>query len=466
MWKKRRVLLFSRYKRIRIDAVHYCELEELFQLQRKRKSRHGDMTDIPSLRLQLLSRTLWENNYEAKQVEILKLPYMTRETCKADLARAISVLPNLRYVDLPDGFYTGDPTCHTLRQEMQARCPDIRKTKYDVGAEQYFEQLVQRHWHNLEILELSRLHIEPSVFRRVIASLPVLQDLKLIDMVWLSDAVFQSTPILPDFPPVTKLSLENAPQVTAAGFVTYLSRTETREILSSVSLTKTGVTIPQLHTILSAAPNLLELSIEESISSSLPLEPLPPLASKSLQTLKFEIISGDAVFALHAPAQSYYSYLTMSLMGNNLPSLQSLYVRDPEFADNLVLQPPAPNFANGPPIPRGLRKPLQIYAKSLDEMDWIVTDYAPTDFGGPRGRSGSLSGGRPLSSYGMGLGSQWGGGDRRSVVVGNGFGGFLEIPQDEPERPRSAGGLHGLHLPRPSFSEKHEKRQSKLDLWR
>ncbi|KAF2841201.1 hypothetical protein M501DRAFT_1014014, partial [Patellaria atrata CBS 101060] len=175
------------YKSIRIDAVHYCEREEFLADQRRRKSRHGDPPDVPAIRLQLLSRTVRERQRIAEAVQILKLPYMTRETCKADLARTVSVLPNLQYVDLPDGFFTGDPTCHTLRQELQARCPDIRRMKYDSGSETSFEILQQYHWQMLEVLELSRLRVEPILFRRVLACLPTLHELILTDIPWLSD---------------------------------------------------------------------------------------------------------------------------------------------------------------------------------------------------------------------------------------------------------------------------------------
>ena len=72
---------------------------------------------------------------------MLKLPYMTRETVKGDLARTVAALSNLRYVDLPDGFFTGDPSCLPLRQELQARCPDIRKMSYHSGLEDALELL-------------------------------------------------------------------------------------------------------------------------------------------------------------------------------------------------------------------------------------------------------------------------------------------------------------------------------------
>ena len=100
---------------------------------------------------------------------------------------------------------------------------------------------------------------------------------------------------------------------------------------------------------------------------------------------------------------------------------------------------------------------------------------------------------RPLSAYSAarGLGPQWaqggfGGEARKSVIVGNGFGGFLAIPQEEAPRPMSADGprwgsvasqgSHGTQASSGSSSLKvpaifggggdHEKRGSRHDLWR
>ena len=107
---------------------------------------------------------------------------MTRETAKGELARTVSALPNLRHVDLPDGFFTDDSSCIPLRQELQSRCPDIRKMMYRSGSEDALELLVHRHWQNLEYLELSNLAIEPATLRIVLGSLPSVTELVLIGL--------------------------------------------------------------------------------------------------------------------------------------------------------------------------------------------------------------------------------------------------------------------------------------------
>ena len=118
----------------------------------------------------------------------------------------------------------------------------------------------------------------------------------------------------------------------------------------------------------------------------------------------------------------------------------------------------------------GFAQPLEVFSKGLDELDWVFTSVTPPE---APGRRGSLSGGRPLSSYSAskGLGPQWGGEARKSVVVGNGFGGFLAVPVEESERPRSAGswggkgsggGVRGSWM----SGGGRERRGSRVDLWR
>ena len=51
------------------------------------------------------------------------------------MARIASVAPNLRYADLPQGFFSGDASSLTLRQEVEHRCPEIRKMTYTAGGE-------------------------------------------------------------------------------------------------------------------------------------------------------------------------------------------------------------------------------------------------------------------------------------------------------------------------------------------
>ncbi|KAL1625783.1 hypothetical protein SLS54_003255 [Diplodia seriata] len=460
------------YKCVRIDAVHYCELEEILGQHRRRKSRH-ETTDVPTARLQLFARTVRDNQYLAETVEVLKLPYMTREISKADLARTVSVLPNLRYVDLPDGFYSGDAGSHTLRQELQVRGNNLRKMKYDAGSEQLFEMLIQGFWQRIEVLELSRLRIEPVTMRRILACLPHLSDLKISESPWLNDSMFERAPNVPEFPALERLTLDEMPGVTANGLCAYLSGRENSTSLKHLSLSTTGVTVDELHTVLTAAPYMRELTISGTVSTSLPMQARPPLRSMLLQKLYFEITSASNAFqGLQPPHSSYYAYLISSLLTNSLPNLKELYVRDPDFAETLTLAPPMPSYAtDGGSGSRGLTQPLNIYAKGLDELDWIFSTFQPPDEPGHRG---SFSGGRPLSEYNAsrGLGPQWGNDNRKSVVVGNGFGGFLAVPAEMPERPKSAGSWtkssnSGGHFRGHNRADSYtHKRASRADLWR
>lgn len=482
--------------------MHYCELEEILAEKRQKKSMFKAVVeagDVPAIRLNLFCRTVRESPVLASRVLLLKLPYMTRETCKGDLARTVSALPNLRYVDLPDGAFTGDPACHPLVHELQARCPDIRKMSYRSGAEASFELLAHRNWQALEVLELNAIAVEPSTLRIVLASLPTLHELIVSDVPWLDDSIFQSSPLIPEFPPLQCLSLENTPRLTCQGLITYLSKPQNRAILSSLSLNNTGIDIHDFHSVLWEAASLSFLSIVETVSKSLALElsEMPPLTSITLKTLHFEISDSEDAHGLQKPAASYYSYLAQSLIGNALPALTQLYVRDPDFAE-LLLLPPPPAFTDGSvrssvvsiAPPRGLHQPLEVFAKGLDELEWVFTAIRPPT---APGRGSVASAGRPISSYeaSRGLGPQWaqggfGGDARKSVIVGNGFGGFLAVPQEETPRPMSASGNDDRHWasnsvgstgsadnrgswlkPPPSLaSNGHKRKTSRQDLWR
>jgi hypothetical protein len=366
---------------------------------------------------------------------------MTRETAKLDLARAISALPNLRYVDLPDGFYNGDASCHTLRQELLARCPDIRKMTYHAGSEQFFQSLAQRQWQALETLELKKIKVEPATLRTILACLPVLHNLKVTSVPSFTDVIFSVNSTVPNFPPLQSLILERCPGITGAGLNTYLDRPDTREVLSTLSLTSCNVSIPDLASVLWNATHLRTLTVIMTVNQSLPLEPLPPLTSITLQTLHFEITPTEDHMhtGLPKPSDSYYAYLTSSLLSNSLPALRDLYVRDPGLPDALLLAPPVPQFAGGGGgPPRGFSQPLEVYTKGLDEAEWVFNAVAPENpFSNPM-----AGGGRPISSYSMRAhgngGSQWGNEARRSVIVGNGVGGFLAVPDPEV-RPSTSG---------------------------
>lgn len=480
------VFVALRYHSVRFEPVHYCEREGLLAEKRKHRSffeRNGDPQNVPRQRLLLFMKTVRDKGYLANLVQALKMAYMTREDCKADLARTVSVLPNLRYVDLPQGFFADELSCNMLKQELQARCPEIRKMKYAAGSEGSFTSLAtRRHWTSLEILEISHLSIEPAILLHVTGSLPTLHEMKFANLSWLDDSIFQTVPGLPPFPPLQKLTLENIPNVTGMGLSTYLSRPETAAMFSSLTLLHTGILPSILHLILSQAPYLTELSITETVSRSFPIEPIPPLTSSSLTTLHYEITSTPPHSSMQPPSPSHYNYLAQSLRCNGLPALRSLYVRDPDFPESLILAPPQPAFAQsdlpisggGAPKPTGFNHQIDVYSKGLDELEWNFTHVTPPS---APGRRGSYTPQRPISMYrlmesGALTTASWGpglsagdraslppgwlmadenvaGGARRSVIVGNGFGGFLTVPVDADnagagagtgKRPGSSGG--------------------------
>ena len=421
------------------------------------------------------------NQYLGQRVRFIKLPYMLRESAKADLARVVSVCPNIEYVDLPDGFYTGDPSCQLLRQELQARCPHIRKMKYNEGGEQALETLMHGHWQELSVVELNKIHIEPSVLRQVLGMLPNLSELRVSGGQWFNDSTFHSAAGLPPFPALDTLRLEKVHGITAEGLAQYLSSPVCGNRMHTIIIKDCSSIAPTaLYQVLQAATSLRTLEYTAHVAAALPLDPIPPMGSFTLHKLSYEIISTSSN-QLYPPASSYYQYLAKSLMNNCLPTLRQVYVREPSFPEILTLAPPVRPFSEAPPPM--FNQPLEIYSKGMDELEWIFTSIIPTE--GAGGRRPSVSGGRPVSSYSAhkGLGPQWGGEARKSVVVPNGFGGFLAVPADDA-RPRSAGNLgpsggfgHGYShsqsfggegSPRASWMSHagREKRASRADLWR
>ncbi|KAL9080356.1 MAG: hypothetical protein Q9159_007620 [Coniocarpon cinnabarinum] len=506
------------YRSVRIDAVHFCPLEEYFSEQRRK--RHIDPATIVPARLRLFQRTAWARPDIAATCLYFKIPYMTRETHKADLARTISALPNLRYVDLPEGFYSADPSTNILRDELIATCWDLRKMKFNAGAEQVFEAHAhQQLWMNLEIVELNELNVDITVLRYVLAMMPALRELSLNALPRLDDTAFHATPNLPDFASVQTLKIQSAPAITFTGIMEYLTRPTSGGSLSSLSLTHTGVQVPMLYLILDGAKHLKHFSITEEVSSNFPLDPVPPLASRSLHTLNFEITSRQdgSRPGLITPSTSYYNYLATSLHANAMPSLRKLFVRHSQFPELLAAPPPTvgprntlmPPAMTGSGPPSQLRRtatqrarftqPLEIFAKGSDDLEWAFTslgldDDEPTGpslspgsnqlpalkppsapfangrpgSSGASGRRGSDNLGRPVSAFmatQSNLGPQWGGEARKSVMMGNGQGGFLAVPVtdgaaavasdesfpapqrpwvDSGERPRSAGRSSGF----------------------
>jgi hypothetical protein len=369
----------------------------------------------------------------------LKVAYMTRESHKAELTRCISALPNLRYVDLPEGFFSDDPTCNMLKQELQARCPDIRKMKYASGAEKSLTIIPHtRQWPSLEILELERVNVEPSMLLNILRTFTILRELTLSGLPLVDDSLFRPNQSLPSFPPLQKLTIKNMPNISADGLANYLSQPQNSEVLSYLSLKNAGVLPQTLHHILSRAPYLETLHIIEEVSRSFPAEPVPYLASRSLHTLNYEITSIDNPSGLQSPTTSYYTYLMNSLHKSSLPNLRDLYVRDGNFPEVLLTVPPPRPFAEHNAHPPGLTQPLSIYSKGLDELEWNFTTVTPPTAPGRRGSSTPV---RPISASSANhLGPAWGGSARKSMIVGNGFGGFLAVPAEENPRSPGKGG--------------------------
>jgi hypothetical protein len=486
---------FPRYHSIRIDPVHYCEREYILADKRKYGSffdRNAEPEDTAQQRLHLLCRTLRDDHTGlGYTVRYLKLPYMTRETCKPDLARTIAVLPNLKYVDLPEGFYSSEQSCNTLKEELQVRCPQIRKMNYHHGSEQSFELLARRTiWQNLEVLELSKLDVATSTIRYVLGSLPYLRAIKLKDMRQ-DDTLFTRRSDAPPFPPVNELLMEETPNISINGLAEYLSQPNVKAALRTVILTNSGIAPEFLYRILSLAPNITKVSIVEAVQNHFPTSTkVPLLISRSLKTLHYEITSKISPNRYNDPTTSYYAYLTSSLLSNGLPSLRALYVRDINFPESLLdFAPPVPAFmsegggrslssnnpfagaaSNGRSATNGnggrLQRQLEVYTKGIEEMEWNFSKVEPAQ---EKGRRGSMTELRPVSAYGLAssggqMSSSWtgslgGSGDvRRSVMVGNGFGGFLAVPAEEIGRPRSSGGWPG--------GSAGEKRGSRYDIWR
>ncbi|KAI0379840.1 hypothetical protein F5Y04DRAFT_282315 [Hypomontagnella monticulosa] len=509
-WRKSAVKLI-----IRIDSVHYCEREIDLSERRKRRSRfdrNGLPEDTASARLHLLCRSLREDPTRlGTLVQYFKTPYMLRESSASALARTIAVLPNLRYVDLPEGLYSDDAAYHTLKLEVQARCPNLRKMTYAGGSERSLEALSRGNtWLNLEVLELARINMDPAALRHVLSVLRRLRALKVSDCKILDDDIFRHNDMLPAFPALEEMVLIDTPRVTSEGLVAYLSREETQRQLRVLSLSNTGVQPSTLHDVLAHALSLTTLSITEQVDSSFPSHsgPIPPLTNWSLQTLRFEITASPSTPPYASIISGYYNYLASSLFAGGLPRLSAIYVRDQNFPDILLgLPPPIPGFAGGQQRPSSsssagmfsmgngslspsstgsfsnapprfssnnpfapalgpshgmgmlsLNQTLEVFTKGEDDLDWGSIRMDPFDAHGGTGQRGKGHGrsmsGRPLSSYGLadvGSGWQTGGSARNSTAVqGSSAGGFLAVPGE------SGRGGHG---------RKGSAASSKEDLW-
>lgn len=338
-----------RYHSVRIDPVHYCD-REAFLAERRKKSRfdrNGIPEDPAQARLRLFRRTVRDDPTRlGKMVQFLKIPYMLRESSHVELAQTIAVLPNLHYVDLPEGMFADEPSLATLRLEVQARCPNIRKTAYNAGSEQSLAQLASgRIWTKLEVLELNGINIDPMTMRAVLSSLTNLRALKVTESQSFSDEVLICDDGMPSLPPLEELVLKDTPRVTITGLVDYLAWQETQNALRVLTLKDTGVHPSSAADILIMASSLHTLALQSRVVDAFPHQNgIRPLASKTLTTLRYEVSGESTHGSFSALETGYYNYLTSSILGGGFPRLRRLYVLDDSMPEKLQGLPP-PNAA-------------------------------------------------------------------------------------------------------------------------
>jgi hypothetical protein len=298
------------------------------------------------------------------------MPYMTREACKQDLAMLISLLPNLRYVDLADGVYQDDPSCASLKAILYTRCPDLRKMTWVGGSEKNFVDLwMDPPWLSLEVVELTEMKVENRDLVRVLACMPYLKVLKMKSMPWTSDAVFDSTSTdVGLFPALRCFTIEDTGSISIQGLCSYLSRKIVAETLQTLTITNSAICAHLMHRILALATSLTSLTICEQVSRTIPRTDVPLLSSKSLTRLRYEITDDNSSTRnLAKPSPSYYAYLSESLWDGGMPSLKALFVREASFHTRLQDD----KSTAGVFTFSGLTRKMSVFTKGVDQMEWM-----------------------------------------------------------------------------------------------
>ncbi|KAI5799256.1 hypothetical protein DFH27DRAFT_88853 [Peziza echinospora] len=329
------------YKNVRLEQVHYCDLEEELWRRRNRRSffsnGNTDSNEPVKTRMRLLYRSIQENEAIAKTVEFVKAPFWVREGCKQELTLLVSLLPNLRYVDLPQAVFTADHSCPLL-STMKSRSWNIRVMGWRSGAETSFINSVHdQPWRKLEIISLASMKIDDLQLQSVLHTLPNLHTIKLEQMTYLTDALFDTEQSI-GFPLVKTLTIEECPNLTCAGLTRYLTvqRDMGHPTLESLTLTNTGFLPDQLNTLLALAPVLRVLSISAAVSRPcMPVAQIKHLTSSSLEEITYDITNSDSIKGLTLGAPSYYTYLADSLCGGMLPRLRKMHVNEARFAQKL-----------------------------------------------------------------------------------------------------------------------------------
>ena len=380
--------------------------------------------DSAQERLVLFERTVRERTDLAHRVESLKLPYMTRENAKADLTRVVHSLKQLKYIDLPHGAFCDSQASMMLRLELQC-CNNLRWARFTAGGELSFLTVGQI-WPKIEHLQLRGLSTDVHRLVQVLLNLP-LNELQISDMSQFGDEAF--SPSL-HFPPLQTLALRDLPSLTSNGLTAYVSRPSVGHSITDLKLSRTGVRISDLHIVLGLCHSLSKLYVCEDVERPFSVTQIPLLASSSLRTLSFEMNTlAQRPANWTSPSESYYSYIARSVLAGSLPSLKHLYALSPTLP-NLLRNPrnntEQSNTQDRNPFQLSIHQTLFVYTKKIADLEWDVTVFEPKmDSDRHPTRPVSLLNPPTLSPY-------WQNNNRKSVIVSNGFGGFLTIPEGPP----------------------------------
>lgn len=367
------------YQNIRLEQVHYCELEEELWRRRTRRSffsnGNTDSNEPVKTRMRLLYRTIQENEAIANTVLYLKAPFWVREGCKQELTHLVSLLPNLCYLDLPLAVYTADYSCPLL-STLKSRSSQLRLMGWKAGAEQSFMHIgLDQPWKMLEVISLSNMKLDDTQLQSVLITLPNLRSVKLEEMAYLTDALFDSSSLSMGFPQIKSLSIQECPKLTIAGIKQYLQGQSFEPTLEELALTNSGFIPDQLNSILSIAPVLRVLSITCAVSRPcLPVNQLGNLSSTSLRELTYDIVNSDSSTGLTAGAPSYYQYLADSLCSGSLPNLKEMHVNEARFSVRLGKYTPrqkdGSTFSSLRVTPHSSEQKVNVYCKGHTEMTW------------------------------------------------------------------------------------------------
>lgn len=309
------------------------------------------------------------------------MPPQIRSSCVNDLARIVSILPNLQYVDLSEHFFRASLEQGILRQELRVNCPQLKWMGFETGSEQQFDFLVKYHfWNALESLELSKLNMNGAGLLFGLATLPQLKNLYLKNCDTLDNTIFHQTSQSPFLPPMQTLRIEGIPHISSTGFASYCARSDVKSVLTSLTIDScVGIRTNSLHTILPLLPNLVHLCVAEDATQPFPLtselKP-PPLCSTSLKNLYYEITNNNiddaSKLSRHYNAETHHVYLAATIHLNTLPALRKLFVRELAFPGRVMALSTAPSSSlssiHRPDTPP---RPLEIYTKSPDNDAWL-----------------------------------------------------------------------------------------------